>query len=741
MSLDEAKLRESLRPIFEKFDVDGSGTVSTDEMSAMVKTLNMDLTTKQLIDMMVEADPDLSGAIDFEEFVNVTKNQIEAGNGGALASVVQKASSFFSLGSLANFMWGGEEIKDEVSIQDDDDDEQLRPSAFEIRTFQRTKRAYASSKPRGHHRSAASNSMASVTSLASFSSSMNSFRTDLEEDDELAHLQDLFSARESPLVASVYARYQVSQDNLARANRARAERAKRDDMRDDNYRQVHEEAQERRARVRGRNDRAREALNRRNLEHGRSIRLQREEIMQAIEEARQQGHDKVRARVLEANGGYESLDARLDAQEEAAATALRAIHSKAKRDREVQAQARKVERESKNKEHAEALREETTARLGSAMLEARSKKALVAKDKRVSSKEAKATFELNEREYMEKAKAAKAIADASRANAARARKDLEAKKALEVAAVQKVISTQVASAREAILHANRERRRAVFSARYVTRAAATEFAGSTFQKLYLMDDEADAQIDAANKDMFLRIVTVDQRTDDDIDDEAAGMARIKLAATSKALKAAEAARIQRDNVEIKQRLRATKASTDNKMDDEPAVARRRELALEGKARRAREAMALAVKNEEFQRRIRSARAVTDNDISDEDAGMARIHAEKAAHALREAEAARIARRNAIEKKALANVQAKTDDDVMDEKAGMARGRMAEDAKAKRASSARRLAKSNTEMRSRLKNVTAVVDDDVSDDAAGKARGSQARKQRWQGGDLQSQLQL
>ena len=38
-----------------------------------------------------------------------------------------------------------------------------------------------------------------------------------------------------------------------------------------------------------------------------------------------------------------------------------------------------------------------------------------------------------------------------------------------------------------------------------------------------MDDTADAQIDEANNQIYNRILTVEQRTDDEIDDDAAAV--------------------------------------------------------------------------------------------------------------------------------------------------------------------------------------------------------------------------
>jgi Ca2+-binding EF-hand superfamily protein len=69
MSIDEGRLREVLRPVFDKFDTDASGFISTPEMKAMCKELQMELTPEQMQTMMVEADPDRSGEVDFDEFV------------------------------------------------------------------------------------------------------------------------------------------------------------------------------------------------------------------------------------------------------------------------------------------------------------------------------------------------------------------------------------------------------------------------------------------------------------------------------------------------------------------------------------------------------------------------------------------------------------------------------------------------------------------------------------------------
>ena len=44
------------REAFQKFDVDGGGTIDSDELGIIMQVLGLDLTTEQLNDMMKKAD-------------------------------------------------------------------------------------------------------------------------------------------------------------------------------------------------------------------------------------------------------------------------------------------------------------------------------------------------------------------------------------------------------------------------------------------------------------------------------------------------------------------------------------------------------------------------------------------------------------------------------------------------------------------------------------------------------------
>ena len=78
-SMGEEEMRSKLRTAFAKFDLDGSGSISTSEMTKAVQDMGLAMTPEQLATMMKEADPDLSGEIEFEEFAQVLRRQMATG--------------------------------------------------------------------------------------------------------------------------------------------------------------------------------------------------------------------------------------------------------------------------------------------------------------------------------------------------------------------------------------------------------------------------------------------------------------------------------------------------------------------------------------------------------------------------------------------------------------------------------------------------------------------------------------
>ena len=96
--------RRALRLVFDKFDADASGHVSTAEMTAMLKEINVQKTPAEIAEMMRDADPDGSGEIDFEEFVAAVQKQMASG--GDFANVFTSAAGIFGFLNPMNWFGG-----------------------------------------------------------------------------------------------------------------------------------------------------------------------------------------------------------------------------------------------------------------------------------------------------------------------------------------------------------------------------------------------------------------------------------------------------------------------------------------------------------------------------------------------------------------------------------------------------------------------------------------------------------
>ena len=76
-----------LRDIFNKFDIDKSGSVSSSELAAMTRMLKMDLSPADLKQLMQDADSNGNGEIEFGEFKGAVKRQLGDGNSGLVAVI------------------------------------------------------------------------------------------------------------------------------------------------------------------------------------------------------------------------------------------------------------------------------------------------------------------------------------------------------------------------------------------------------------------------------------------------------------------------------------------------------------------------------------------------------------------------------------------------------------------------------------------------------------------------------
>jgi len=62
-----------LRGAFDVFDKDGSGSISTEELRAVMRSIGENLSDAEIDEMLNEADKDKNGTIDFEEFKAIMK--------------------------------------------------------------------------------------------------------------------------------------------------------------------------------------------------------------------------------------------------------------------------------------------------------------------------------------------------------------------------------------------------------------------------------------------------------------------------------------------------------------------------------------------------------------------------------------------------------------------------------------------------------------------------------------------
>jgi len=65
------QMQEELREAFRFYDREGNGTITTDVLRELVKELDDSLTEEQLDQVVAEMDNDGSGALDFDEFMEV----------------------------------------------------------------------------------------------------------------------------------------------------------------------------------------------------------------------------------------------------------------------------------------------------------------------------------------------------------------------------------------------------------------------------------------------------------------------------------------------------------------------------------------------------------------------------------------------------------------------------------------------------------------------------------------------
>eukprot|EP00536_Pseudo-nitzschia_multiseries_P002086 jgi/Psemu1/235350/estExt_Genewise1.C_280011 len=126
---------------FSLFDKDGDGTIDSEELGGILRSLGNQPTEEEIEDMMREADTDGNGTIDFAEFVEMMPTQerdddaeeemLEAfrvfdtdGNGSITAEELRQI--FINLGEKLT----DEEISDMINEADKDGDGEINYTEF-----------------------------------------------------------------------------------------------------------------------------------------------------------------------------------------------------------------------------------------------------------------------------------------------------------------------------------------------------------------------------------------------------------------------------------------------------------------------------------------------------------------------------------------------------------------------------------------------------------------------------------
>ena len=70
---------QELKEAFQLFDRDGDGTISTDELGIVLRSIGQNPTDQQIEDMIAEVDEDNNGYCEYDEFLLLMSKKINEG--------------------------------------------------------------------------------------------------------------------------------------------------------------------------------------------------------------------------------------------------------------------------------------------------------------------------------------------------------------------------------------------------------------------------------------------------------------------------------------------------------------------------------------------------------------------------------------------------------------------------------------------------------------------------------------
>ncbi|KAK3146127.1 hypothetical protein QOZ80_3AG0216670 [Eleusine coracana subsp. coracana] len=126
---------------FSLFDKNGDGCITMEELAAVTRSLGLDPSDQELIDMMSEVDTDGNGIIDFQEFLSLIARKMKDGDGDeelkeAFEVLDKDQNGFISPTELRTVMTSlGEKMTDEeveqmIKEADTDGDGQVNYDEF-----------------------------------------------------------------------------------------------------------------------------------------------------------------------------------------------------------------------------------------------------------------------------------------------------------------------------------------------------------------------------------------------------------------------------------------------------------------------------------------------------------------------------------------------------------------------------------------------------------------------------------